>query len=138
MARDALDLLVRATQAGFFEWERAGDKSTYSPRLKEMLGYPAEASTVEWPPFSDFIHPDDRPQRIALFKQGARSRGTPGTVLRHVPGQHRLLHSGGDTIWVHVEGLFIYGADGRASRYIAARSSSCLRCSSDTSYAAAM
>ena len=115
-----LDLLVRAGQAGFFEWERQGDRSTYSPRLKEMLGYPADASTADWPPFSDFIHPEDRPNRIALFKDGARSRGTPGSVLRHVPGQHRLLRAGGETIWVHVEGLFIYGADGRVARYIAA------------------
>jgi len=118
--RRRLDLLVRATQAGFFEWERQHNAARYSDRLKEMLGYAADAETAGWPPFYHFIHPDDREQRVQLFQQGARSRGEPGGVLRHVPGGHRLLHASGETIWVHTEGLFMYGSDGRVTRYIAA------------------
>jgi CheY-like chemotaxis protein/PAS domain-containing protein len=115
-----LDLLARATQAGFFEWERHHNVARYSERLKEMLGYASDADTSAWPPFHQFIHPDDREQRVRLFQEGARSRGAPGEVLRHVPGQNRLLHRGGETLLVRTEGLFIYGADGRVSRYIAA------------------
>ncbi len=118
--RRRLDLLVRATRAGFFEWERQHNMARYSDRLKEMLGYAADADTAGWPPFYHFIHPEDREQRVKLFQQGARSRGAPGGVLRHVPGGHRLLHASGETIWVHTEGLFMYGPDGRVTRYIAA------------------
>jgi len=118
--RRRLNLLVRATQAGFFEWERQGDKAIYSGRLKEMLGYPADADTRHWAPFPSFIHPEDREARIRLFQEAARTRGEPGTVLRHIPGQHRLLHASGAVLWVHVEGLFIHGPDRRTARYIAA------------------
>jgi PAS domain S-box-containing protein len=118
--RRRINLLARATQAGFFEWERHGDKSIYSGRLKEMLGYSADADTKHWKPFPEFIHPEDREQRVKLFQESARTRGEPGSVLRHIPGQHRLLHASGALLWVHVEGLFIYGPDRRVARYIAA------------------
>jgi signal transduction histidine kinase/DNA-binding NarL/FixJ family response regulator len=118
--RRRLNLLVRATQAGFFQWERQGDKSIYSGRLKEMLGYPAEADTSAWPPFSERIHPEERPSRLAIFRAGARARAEPGGVRRHLPSEYRLCAADGKTVWVHVEGLFLHGADGRVERYIAA------------------
>jgi signal transduction histidine kinase/CheY-like chemotaxis protein len=118
--RRRLNLLVRATQAGFFQWERQGDRSIYSGRLKEMLGYPPDADPAAWPPFSEFIHPEERPSRLAIFRAGMRARAEPGGVRRHVPSDYRLTGADGRTVWVHVEGLFLHGADGRAERYIAA------------------
>jgi signal transduction histidine kinase/CheY-like chemotaxis protein len=118
--RRRLNLLVRATQAGFFQWERQGDRSIYSGRLKEMLGYAPDADTSAWAPFSEFIHPEERASRLAIFRDGMRSRAEPGGVRRHVPSDYRLVGVAGRTIWVHVEGLFLHGADGRAERYIAA------------------
>ena len=117
--RRRLNLLVRATQAGFFQWEREGNRAIYSGRLREMLGYPADADTLGWPPFYEFIHPEDREHRKRIFQEGTRARAEPGGVRRHQPGEYRLLRSTGDALWVHVEGLFIHGADGRAARYIA-------------------
>jgi PAS domain S-box-containing protein len=117
--RRRLNLLVRATQAGFFQWEREGNRATYSGRLKEMLGHPADADTAAWPPFNELIHPADRERRTQLFRDGARARAEPGGVRRHHPGEYRLLHASGAILWVHVEGLFIHGPDGRAARYIA-------------------
>ena len=117
--RRRLNLLVRATQAGFFQWEREGNRATYSARLKEMLGHAADAETSAWPPFYEFIHPEDRERRRQMFREGTRARAEPGGVRRHPPGEYRLLRRTGDALWVHVEGLFIHGADGRAARYIA-------------------
>ncbi len=118
--RRRLNLLVRATQAGFFQWERQGDRSTYSGRLKEMLGHPPDADTSAWPPFSALIHPEERASRLAIFRDGMRARAEPGGVQRHLPSDYRLIAADGRTVWVHVEGLFLHGADGRAERYIAA------------------
>lgn len=117
--RRRLGLLVRATQAGFFQWERGNDAGIYSGRLKEMLGYPPDADTSAWPPFTERMHPEDRARRVDLFQAGARDRSVPGGT--HRPGSggdFRLQHASGDYLWVHAQGLFIYDADGRAQRYI--------------------
>lgn len=118
--RRQLDLLVRATRAGFFEWDRARDLAQYSGRLKEMLGHPADADTSAWPAFPQFIHPEERDAAYRDFQAGARSRGRPGSVQRHQHGDFRLLRADGQAVWVHTEGLFIYGPGGRVARYIAA------------------
>ena len=117
--RRRLGLLVRATQAGFYQWERGVEAVTYSGRLKEMLGHDADADTSGWPPFMEQVHPEDRTRRYALFQAGARDRSVKNGVRRHVAGDFRMLRANGEPIWVHSEGLFIHDANGRATRYIA-------------------
>jgi len=117
--RRRLGLLVRATNAGFFQWERASDERVYSGRLKEMLGHPPDADTSAWPPLPEFMHPDDRERRVSHFQEGARERGRAGAQRLATGGDFRLRHANGDYIWVHAQGLFIHGEDGRVARYIA-------------------
>lgn len=117
--RRRLGLLVRATQAGFYQWERGATAVTYSGRLKEMLGHDPDADTSGWAPFTEFVHPEDRAHRYKLFQQGARDRSVRNGVRRHVGGDFRMLRSDGSVIWVHSEGVFICDADGVAQRYIA-------------------
>lgn len=117
--RRRLGLLVRATNAGFFQWDRASDERVYSGRLKEMLGHPPDADTASWPPLPEFMHPDDREQRVRHFQAGARQTGRPGAQRLAQGGDFRLRHANGSYLWVHAQGLFIHGADGRVARYIA-------------------
>ncbi len=117
--RRRLGLLVRATQAGFFQWERGAAAVTYSGRLKEMLGHAPDADTADWPPFTELVHPEDRERRYQLFQAGARDRSVRNGVRRHVAGDFRMFHANGSTLWVHSEGLFVCDADGVAQRYIA-------------------
>ncbi len=117
--RRRLGLLVRATQAGFYQWERGNDAGIYSGRLKEMLGYPPDADTSGWPLFPELIHPDDRERRVALFRAGMRDRSVRGGTHRlGKGGDFRLRHANGEYIWVQSQGLFIHDADGRVTRYI--------------------
>ena len=90
--RRRLGLLVRATQAGFYQWDRGAPAVIYSGRLKEMLGYPADADTSGWPPFIELVHPEDRERRYKLFQAGARDRSVRNGVRRHVAG---LAHGTG-------------------------------------------
>jgi len=117
--RRRLGLLVRATRAGFYQWERGAAAVTYSGRLKEMLGYDSEADTSSWPPIGELVHPEDRERRFKLFQAGARDRSVRNGARRHGAGDFRMIHAAGGTIWVHSEGLFIHDADGVAQRYIA-------------------
>jgi PAS domain S-box-containing protein len=117
--RRRLGLLVRATQAGFYQWDREGDTGTYSGRLKEMLGYEPDADTSRWPTFAALIHPEDRERRVALFQAGARDRGVKGGAQRlGKGGDFRLKHANGEYIWVQSQGLFIHDESGRVTRYI--------------------
>jgi PAS domain S-box-containing protein len=117
--RRRLGLLVRATRAGFYQWDRGAEAVTYSGRLKEMLGHAPDADTAGWRPFPELVHPDDRAGRYKLFQTGARDRSVRNGVRRHVAGDFRMLHADGSTIWVHSEGLFIHDENGVAQRYIA-------------------
>ena len=117
--RHRLGLLVRATQAGFYQWERGNDAGIYSGRLKEMLGYHADEDISGWPSFPELMHPEDRERRVQLFQAGVRDRSVRSGVRRHTQsGDFRLRHKNGEYIWVHAQGLFIHDADGRVSRYI--------------------
>jgi len=117
--RRRLGLLVRATNAGFFQWDRASDERVYSGRLKEMLGYAPDADTSAWPPLPEFMHPDDRERRVSRFQEGARQIAQPGVQRLATGGDFRLRHANGEYLWVHAQGLFIHDDDGRVARYIA-------------------
>jgi CheY-like chemotaxis protein/PAS domain-containing protein len=117
--RRRLGLLVRATRAGFYQWERGSRSGIYSGRLKEMLGYAPDHDTSAWPPFSELIHPEDRERRVSLFQDGVRDRSARGG--EHRPGKggdFRLRHANGEYLWVHAQGLFLHDASGRTTRYI--------------------
>ncbi|MES1265169.1 MAG: PAS domain-containing protein, partial [Variovorax sp.] len=116
--RRRLGLLVRATQAGFFQWERGNEAGIYSGRLKEMLGHHPDADTSGWPSFPELMHPEDRASRVALFQAGARDRSVRGAHRLSNGGDFRLRHANGEYIWVHAQGLFIHDEEGRAVRYI--------------------
>jgi len=78
------ELLVRATQAGLFEWEANSDRTSYSERLKEMLGYPADTDTSKWPLFFEFIHPEDRDRVRNLLLSQLRDRYTELPTTRNI------------------------------------------------------
>ena len=116
--RRRLGLLVRATQAGFYQWERGRTLGIYSGRLKEMLGHHPDADTSAWLPFQELMHAEDRQSRVELFQAGARNRSVRGGHRLSNGGDFRLKHANGEYIWVHAQGLFIYDENGRAQRYI--------------------
>jgi PAS domain S-box-containing protein len=112
------DLLVRATQAGLFEWEANANRTSYSERLKEMLGYPADTDTSKWPLFFEFIHPEDRERVRGLLLAQLRDRSTPGATRLHKPSDYRVRKADGSYLWVQAEAISLTGEDGRTLRYI--------------------
>ncbi len=113
------DLLVHATQAGLLDWDATSNVTAYSDRFKEMLGYPADTDSAQWPPLFDFIHPEDRERVRASFLAQLRDRETRGGMrLSHDPADYRLRCADGSYVWIHAEAISITGADGRTLRYI--------------------
>jgi len=122
--REKADLLVRTTKAGIYDWDAPRNLVTYSPRLKEMLGYPGDADTAGWPVFYDFVHPDDREavrMRTMAALRGTRDPDGGGVTsgeVRHEPTEYRLRRTDGRDTWVLAEAISLTGSDGRTLRYI--------------------
>ena len=113
-----VDLLMRATKAGLFDWDAVTNRTTYSERLKEMLGYPADTDTTGWPLFFEFIHPEDRDRVRSLLLSQLRDRGKPNATRTHEPADYRARKADGSYLWVQAEAISLTGADGRTLRYI--------------------
>src|SRR5688572_15125265 len=113
-----VDLLMRATKAGLFDWDAVTNRTTYSERLKEMLGYSADTDTREWPLFFEFIHPDDRDGVRNLLLSQLRDRSKLSATRSHEPADYRVRKSDGGYLWVQAEAISLTGADGRTLRYI--------------------
>lgn len=116
--REKADLLVRATHAGILDWDYTRNLTRYSPRLLEIMGYPANVDTGEWPPFFHHIHPADRGTIQDIFMNQLRDRSVRGGEMKHEPREYRLLRADGSPVWVHAEAISLRGADGRTLRYI--------------------
>lgn len=118
LERDRLQLLVRATKAGFGDWDAERDVVTYSARYKEMLGYPADADTSSWPSIFELMHPDDRERAKNEFREMIRRKTVSGDTEPGKPMVYRLRRVDGSYIWIHAEGVSQIGGDGRTRRFI--------------------
>lgn len=116
--REKVDLLVRATHAGILDWDYTRNRTAYSPRLLEIMGYPPETDTQAWPLFFERIHPGDRGAIQDMFLNQLRDRSVRGGEMKHEPREYRLLRADGSAVWVHAEAISLRAADGRTLRYI--------------------
>lgn len=112
------DLLVRTTKAGIFDWDTTRGRMDYSARLREMLGYPADAQTHNWGLFHAFVHEDERQAVVAEFEQWMRSRDVRSGEVRHAPSEYRLVRADGSHLWVLAEAISLTGSDGATLRFI--------------------
>ncbi len=117
--RERLQLLVRATKAGFGDWDAQSDVVSYTARFKEMLGYPGDTDTAAWPSIFDMMHPEDREasreqfRRMIKRKNSAEPEQEPGE-----PMSYRLRRIDGSYIWIHAEGISQVDERGRTKRFI--------------------
>ncbi len=116
--RHRVNLLVKATKAGILDWDATSNTITYSERFKEMLGYPPDADTGAWPPFYEFIHPDERDAVRSAFVAQIRDRSVRGGYRDHNAWQYRLQRADGSTIWVHAEAIALVSKSGRTLRFV--------------------
>ena len=79
-----LDLLVRCSNVGSYEWDARIRKATYSPRLIEMLGYPPDTDTSRWRA-AEHIDPRDRNTVAARFSMLTLPQSDSGAVSQVQP-----------------------------------------------------
>ncbi|MFM9880500.1 MAG: ATP-binding protein [Burkholderiaceae bacterium] len=116
--RQRLDLLVRCSNVGSFEWDALTNTSHYSGRLKEMLGYEQDAKTHNWN-FKDMVHPDDWPVMGVRFVDLLKVQTAPGVVTKIESCDFRMLKQDRQPVWVHADAIAVAGLSGNTHQFIA-------------------
>ncbi|HEY8050389.1 MAG TPA: PAS domain-containing protein [Ramlibacter sp.] len=117
-----LDLVVRGARVGIVDWDGVTHETYYSPRFREIRGYPADADTSEWPDyFKVMIHPEDRERITKRWVKFIRGQGPEGPRGEYyAPEEYRLLKADGGYTWVEVSGMAVRDDKGFVTRWIAA------------------
>lgn len=89
-----LSLAMEALNAGFWEWEREGNKAYFSPVWKKQLGYEDHEMPNRQEEWESRLHPDDRDY---VFKtvEHYLNNFMPSYLI-----EFRLLHKDGSYRWI--------------------------------------
>lgn len=104
-------LAIRGTGAGIWEWNAEDQTQYWSPRLKEILGFPAHYTPPTSRLGADFVHPDDLLRYQSTIKRH---------MLSGEPFQLRVRLKRADGAWVAVDchGQAEQGGDGAVRRMV--------------------
>lgn len=96
--RERMALAVRGSSDGFWDWDLNSGILYHSPRLRALLGYPAEAAHIDARSYADDIHPDDR-ERSAKALQAHIKHGAEHDL------QVRFRCANGEYRWFRTRGV---------------------------------
>jgi PAS domain S-box-containing protein len=105
---ERLGLAQRAAKTGFWDWDMATEKLTWSPEFFELFGL---ASTAE-PAFDtwlDVLHPDDREPAMERMNRSIEDRTS-------LESEYRIIRPDGQERWIGAIGDTFYDPAGRPQR----------------------
>jgi diguanylate cyclase (GGDEF)-like protein/PAS domain S-box-containing protein len=112
-SREQLDLVVRASRAGMWDWNLASGETSLSPRFAEILGFRPDTPVSAIIPLAERVHPEDRDAALKQFVRHLKSRDPVRCELR-------LRAQDGSYRWINADGITEQGPDGKAVRSIGA------------------
>ncbi|OLP19681.1 hypothetical protein BST81_03825 [Leptolyngbya sp. 'hensonii'] len=95
-----LDLVVQASNVGFYLSDLQTNTSYVSPAYKAQLGYAAEEESGSPADWNSRLHPEDRDRAIAAY-QAFKRQEAPYNIdfrLRHRDGSYRWIYSNAQLI----------------------------------------
>jgi diguanylate cyclase (GGDEF)-like protein/PAS domain S-box-containing protein len=108
---DRLDLVVRASQSGLWDWEIATGRHHVSPRFKEILGFHPDAELAGPAALGDWLHADDRPRVLDAIDDALAG----GAAFDE---EGRMLRADGTWVWVHGRAEVVRDPDGAPVRFV--------------------
>jgi PAS domain S-box-containing protein len=96
--RHRLTMAVEATGLGFWEWDLAADRLTWSDRNRQLFGLsPDDDVTITR--YMELVHPDDREKAQAVYLEASkRPDGADFSI------EHRIITPAGVTRWLSSHG----------------------------------
>ncbi len=104
-SQERFELAVRGSSDGIWDWNLENDETYYSPRFKQLLGFP-ESASINW---KDLLHPEDRDSTLAALKSHLEN-STPFDVAC------RLRTSENTSRWFRLRGEATHLQSGNARR----------------------
>jgi two-component system sensor histidine kinase/response regulator len=100
-SEERYQLAVRGSDVGIWDHDLTTGTQYFSPRYKELLGYPADEPDASFGTFGMRIHPDDRLPVIEHVSRHLTERVPYDFEYRVVRGDgtERWVHSRGQAIW---------------------------------------
>jgi PAS domain S-box-containing protein len=109
---ERLNLVMRGTNDGIWDWDLETDAVYYSPRWKSMLGYGEEEIAAHVSSWQQLVHPDELEGVLAFVE--AHLRGE--TAVYEI--EHRLRHQDGSYRWILARGTTVRDETGRPIRLV--------------------
>ena len=119
-------LAVRAANDGLWDWNLKKNQIYFSPRWKQMLGYPDDEISDNPNEWFNRVHPDD----IAKLRTNI-SNHIKG-LTAHFENEYRIQHSNGSYRWMLSRGMAVIGADKTALRLAGSQTDITLRKQAET------
>jgi len=95
---EMLDLALKSTKLGIYDWDIKDDKLSYTDELFTMLGYTPEDYEEGRMSFGDIIHPDDLSPKEEKLKDHLEGK-TP-----YYETEYRMRAKNGEWRWIAVRG----------------------------------
>ena len=105
-AQEQLELVIRGTDVGIWDWNMLTNEAYLSPRWKSMLGFEDHEIPNRFESWESRLHPEDHSRAMAAFRDYLAGR------LDHNQLEYRLRHRDGTYRWVLSRGLVLRDAAG--------------------------
>ncbi|MBD3170826.1 MAG: PAS domain S-box protein [candidate division Zixibacteria bacterium] len=99
---ERLELVLRASKEGFWDWNIATDELYLSERVHEILGYELGEIEQHFDFLKKYCHPDDYPQVMKVIEEQIKGSPDAGREV-----EFRLKSVDSDWIWVLARGEVI-------------------------------
>ncbi len=110
--REQLDLVIRSTQSGIWDWDLASGVTYFSPRFQEILGFADDAGFERLFSLAEWLHSEDRDRVLAARRSAVESAGAGNYGI-----EYRLRHRNGGYVWVSDQGIVVRDDTGSAVRF---------------------
>ena len=94
VSKERLDLALKGTNDGIWDWDLGANRIYFSPRWKEMLGYADNEIADTFSEWETRLHPEDRDRSFAAVHEYLAGK-RPTFEL-----EHRLRHKDGSYRWI--------------------------------------
>ena len=111
-SEERFDLVIRAIDAGVWDWNLQSGEIQFSPRWKSMLGHTPEEISTGFDEWASRLHPDERERALAAIDDYLAGR-IPDYIF-----EHRLRHKDGSYRWILARAAKSFDESGRLRRVV--------------------